>query len=84
MILPFQFTLMCSGFCQLIVKIIVVSLAIPILTEWCSWSLTVGEPATARAQLDEVLKRAGADPFSGKIFWDAKLELEKAQLETLT
>ncbi|CAH0595317.1 unnamed protein product [Chrysodeixis includens] len=58
--------------------------SIPILSEWCSWSLTVGEPATARAQLDEVLKRAGADPFSGKIFWDAKLELEKAQLETLT
>lgn len=66
------------------VIILILPPAIPILSEWCSWSLTVGEPATARAQLDEVLKRAGADPFSGKIFWDAKLELEKAQLETMT
>lgn len=42
------------------------------------------EPADkAREQLEEVLRRAGADPFSGKIFWDAKFELEKNQLENL-
>lgn len=57
--------------------------SIPILSEWCSWSLTFGEADKARAQLEEVIRRAGADPFSGKIFWDAKLELEKAQLETM-
>ncbi|KAH9631176.1 hypothetical protein HF086_006754 [Spodoptera exigua] len=57
---------------------------IPILSEWCSWALTVEPAEKAREQLDEVLRRAGADPFSGKIFWDAKLELEKTQLENLS
>ncbi|CAH2263566.1 jg10898 [Pararge aegeria aegeria] len=57
--------------------------SIPILSEWCSWSMTAGEAISAREQLDEVLSRAGADPLSGKIFWDAKLELEKAKLETM-
>ncbi|KAF9408043.1 hypothetical protein HW555_012134, partial [Spodoptera exigua] len=58
--------------------------SIPILSEWCSWALTVEPAEKAREQLDEVLRRAGADPFSGKIFWDAKLELEKTQLENLS
>ncbi|KAJ8712942.1 hypothetical protein PYW08_008246 [Mythimna loreyi] len=58
--------------------------SIPILSEWCSFSLTLGEADKARAQLDEVLRRAGADPFSGKIFWDAKYELEKAHLDTMS
>lgn len=58
--------------------------SIPILSEWCSFSLTMGEADKARAQLEEVLRRAGADPFSGKIFWDAKYELEKAHLETMS
>ncbi|CAH2093898.1 unnamed protein product [Euphydryas editha] len=58
--------------------------SIPILSEWCSWALTAGEAAAARAQLDEVLRRAGADPLSGKIFWDARLELEKAKLDTMS
>lgn len=57
--------------------------AIPILSEWCSWSLTAGEAVSARDQLEEVLSRAGADPLSGKVFWDAKLELEKAKLDTM-
>ncbi|XP_045770287.1 squamous cell carcinoma antigen recognized by T-cells 3-like [Maniola jurtina] len=57
--------------------------SIPILSEWCSWSLSAGEAGWARAQLEEMLSRAGADPLSGKIFWDAKLELEKAKLETM-
>lgn len=57
--------------------------AIPILSEWCSWSLSSGEAEAARAQLDEVARRAGADPLSGKLFWDARAELEKAQLENL-
>ncbi|CAG4932970.1 unnamed protein product [Colias eurytheme] len=57
--------------------------SIPILSEWCSWSLTAGEVENARTQLEEVLRRAGADPLSGKIFWDAKLEMEKAQLENM-
>ncbi|XP_052738957.1 squamous cell carcinoma antigen recognized by T-cells 3-like [Bicyclus anynana] len=57
--------------------------SIPILTEWCSWSLGAGESISARDQLEEVLSRAGADPLSGKIFWDAKFELEKAKLETM-
>ncbi|XP_026501301.2 squamous cell carcinoma antigen recognized by T-cells 3-like [Vanessa tameamea] len=58
--------------------------SIPILSEWCSWSLSAGEAVSAREQLDEVLRRAGADPLSGKIFWDAKHELEKAKLETMS
>ena len=57
--------------------------AIPILSEWCSWSLSAGEAISARAQLEEVLRRAGADPLSGKIFWDAKFELEKAKLDNM-
>lgn len=57
--------------------------AIPILSEWCSWAVSVGEAKETRTQLDEVLRRAGADPFSGKLFWDAKLEFEKAQLESM-
>ncbi|XP_026314227.1 squamous cell carcinoma antigen recognized by T-cells 3-like isoform X1 [Hyposmocoma kahamanoa] len=57
--------------------------SIPILSEWCSWSLT-GPPDAARAQLEEVLRRGGADPLSGKLFWDAKLELEKTQLSTMS
>ncbi|KAI8442170.1 hypothetical protein MSG28_005778 [Choristoneura fumiferana] len=56
---------------------------IPILSEWCSWALGVGGAAAARAHLDEVLRRAGPDPLSGKLFWDAKHELEKAQLESM-
>ncbi|KAJ0173092.1 hypothetical protein K1T71_011268 [Dendrolimus kikuchii] len=58
--------------------------SIPILSEWCSWSLSSGEVTSAREQIDEVLRRAGSDPLSGKIFWDAKLELEKAQLDTMS
>lgn len=58
--------------------------SIPILSEWCSWALTVEPADKAREQLEEVLRRAGADPFSGKIFWDAKFELEKNQLENLS
>ncbi|CAG5044125.1 unnamed protein product [Parnassius apollo] len=58
--------------------------SIPILSLWSSWALSTGAAEIARAQLDEVLRRAGADPFSGKLFWDARLELEKAQLETLS
>ncbi|XP_072934402.1 squamous cell carcinoma antigen recognized by T-cells 3-like isoform X2 [Epargyreus clarus] len=57
--------------------------SIPILSEWCSWSLSTGDPVLARAQLSEVVRRAGADPFSGKLFWDAKLELEKAQMDSM-
>ncbi|KAJ8711281.1 hypothetical protein PYW07_008523 [Mythimna separata] len=57
--------------------------SIPILSEWCSFSLTMGDAEKARAQLEEVLRRAGADPFSGKIYWDAKYELEKAHLDTM-
>ncbi|XP_032526372.2 squamous cell carcinoma antigen recognized by T-cells 3 [Danaus plexippus] len=57
--------------------------SIPLLSEWCSWSLSAGEAVSARDQLEEVLRRAGADPLSGKIFWDAKHELEKAKLETM-
>lgn len=37
----------------------------------------------ARAQIEEVLKRAGSDPFSGKLFWEARLELEKTKLQSL-
>nr|XP_013189648.1 unnamed protein product [Amyelois transitella] len=58
--------------------------SIPILTEWCSWALSTGDAKETRAQLEEVLHRAGADPFSGKLFWDAKLEFEKAQLESMS
>lgn len=58
--------------------------SIPILTEWCTWAMGVGDVPAAREQLDEVLRRAGADPFSGKLFWDAKLELEKSQLDTMS
>ncbi|KAM3964063.1 RNA-binding protein 4F [Aphomia sociella] len=58
--------------------------SIPILSEWCTWAMGVGEVPAAREQLDEVLRRAGADPFSGKLFWDAKLELEKSQLDTMS
>lgn len=56
---------------------------IPILTEWCSWSLGAGADS-ARAHLEEVLRLAGPDPLSGKLFWDAKRELEKAQLESMS
>ncbi|KAL0867760.1 hypothetical protein ABMA27_008476 [Loxostege sticticalis] len=58
--------------------------SIPILTEWCTWSLSTGSTTVARAQMEEILRRAGADPLSGKIFWDAKLELEKSQLDTMS
>ncbi|CAH0758684.1 unnamed protein product [Diatraea saccharalis] len=58
--------------------------SIPILSEWCTWSISSGDTDAARTHIDEVLRRAGADPLSGKIFWDAKLELEKAQLETMS
>ncbi|XP_053617334.1 squamous cell carcinoma antigen recognized by T-cells 3-like [Plodia interpunctella] len=58
--------------------------SIPIFTEWCSWAISTGDAKETRAQLDEVLHRAGADPFSGKLFWDAKLEFEKAQLESIS
>ncbi|CAH2052150.1 unnamed protein product, partial [Iphiclides podalirius] len=58
--------------------------SIPILSLWCSWALSTGSPEVARAQIEEVLRRAGADPFSGKLFWDARLELEKTQLEALS
>ncbi|KAG6443017.1 hypothetical protein O3G_MSEX002619 [Manduca sexta] len=57
---------------------------IRILSDWCSWALSSGDAVSAREQIDEVLRRAGADPLSGKIFWDAKLELEKAQLATMS
>ncbi|RVE46870.1 hypothetical protein evm_008431 [Chilo suppressalis] len=58
--------------------------SIPILSAWCSWSVSSTDTAVARSHIDEVLRRAGADPLSGKIFWDAKLEFEKAQLETMS
>ncbi|KAL4711921.1 hypothetical protein ACJJTC_006090 [Scirpophaga incertulas] len=58
--------------------------SIPILSEWCTWSLSTGNTEEARANIDIVLKLAGADPMSGKMFWDAKLELEKTQLETIS
>ncbi|XP_041972397.1 squamous cell carcinoma antigen recognized by T-cells 3 [Aricia agestis] len=57
--------------------------SIPILSEWCSWAMNAGDTDKIRLQLDEVLKRAGADPLSGKIFWDAKIEMEKAKLESM-
>ncbi|KAJ2942735.1 hypothetical protein O0L34_g14923 [Tuta absoluta] len=57
--------------------------SIPILSEWCTWALS-GTLAEAREQLDEILTRAGADPLSGKLFWDARLELEKSQLDSMS
>ncbi|CAK1541645.1 unnamed protein product [Leptosia nina] len=57
--------------------------SISILSEWYSWSLSAGDVSDARAQLEEVLRRAGADPLSGKVFWDARYEMEKAQLEAM-
>ncbi|XP_068623305.1 squamous cell carcinoma antigen recognized by T-cells 3 isoform X2 [Battus philenor] len=58
--------------------------SIPILSLWCSWAMSTGAPDVARAQLSEVLKLAGSNPFSGKLFWDTRLELEKTELETLS
>ncbi|XP_075983329.1 RNA-binding protein 4F [Anticarsia gemmatalis] len=57
--------------------------SIPIFTEWCSWLISSGNTNFARDHLEEVLHRAGPDPLSGKIFWNAKLELEKAELEAM-
>lgn len=57
--------------------------AIPILSLWCSWALGTGSPKLAREQIEEVLRLGGADPFSGKLFWDARFELEKTQLDSL-
>ncbi|KAI5642579.1 squamous cell carcinoma antigen recognized by T-cells 3 isoform X1 [Phthorimaea operculella] len=57
--------------------------SIPILSEWCTWALS-GTLVEAREQLDEILTRAGADPLSGKLFWDARLELEKSQLDAMS
>ncbi|VVC88803.1 unnamed protein product [Leptidea sinapis] len=58
--------------------------SIEILSEWCSWSLSAGDANSVRNQLEEILKRAGADPLSGKVFWDARFEMEKAHLESMT
>lgn len=57
--------------------------SIPILTEWCTWSISTGDTKFARANIEEVLHWAGSDPLSGKIFWSAKLELEKSELDTM-
>ncbi|KPJ11539.1 Squamous cell carcinoma antigen recognized by T-cells 3 [Papilio machaon] len=56
--------------------------SIPILNLWCSWAMSIGTE-DGRAQIEEVLKRAGSDPFSGKLFWEARLELEKTKLQSL-
>ncbi|XP_013145608.1 PREDICTED: squamous cell carcinoma antigen recognized by T-cells 3 [Papilio polytes] len=56
--------------------------SISIFNLWCSWAMTLGTE-DARAQIEEVLKRAGSDPFSGKLFWEARLELEKTKLQSL-
>ncbi|XP_045517380.1 squamous cell carcinoma antigen recognized by T-cells 3 [Pieris brassicae] len=58
--------------------------SISILSEWYSWSLSINDVTEVRGQLEEVLRRAGADPLSGKAFWDARYEMEKAQLEAMS
>ncbi|CAB3246174.1 unnamed protein product [Arctia plantaginis] len=57
--------------------------SIPILSEWCSWLIGASDAKFARKNFEEVLHRAGPDPLSGKIFWNAKLELEKTELESM-
>ncbi|GBP39343.1 Squamous cell carcinoma antigen recognized by T-cells 3 [Eumeta japonica] len=55
-----------------------------VLTEWCTWALHLSDIEFSRKQLEDIVKRAGADPLSGKIFWDAKKEFETTQLETMS
>lgn len=51
-----------------------------ILSRWSSWALSLDEIPKIRAQLDEVLRRGGSDPYSGKVLWDLKIDFEKSQL----
>lgn len=53
------------------------------MSEWCSWLIDASDVEFARKQFEEVVDRAGPDPLSGKIFWNAKLEFEKSELESM-
>lgn len=58
-----------------------------ILLEWCSWALTLPDDnnlrENTREQIKEVLRRAGADPLTGKLFWNAALAFENEILQSL-